>query len=413
MDRPAGRARIELLVVATAATMVAAVALQLAFLGDGGRRSLSDVPHLVMMRGISRSGVPYLDRVLEYPVLAGALLYGAVSLWPNPIGALVVVAIGASACCIGVTVALTRRYGARAWRWAVAIPLVLYAFQNWDAYAVAALVVGLLAFERGHDGRAGVALGLGAAIKLFPVVVVPVLVAHRWAEGRRAGAGRLVVAFAATFAVINLPIAALAPHRWWWTYSFQSARPATWGSAWFYLLRRAGLPVHGAAGAHLANVVSLAALVLGVSWVVVCVVRRGIGPQAAAAAAVAVFVLANKVYSPTYDLWLVVFFVMLPLSRRLWVTFCAVDLAVFVTVYGYFHHLHSIGVVHAVLPVLVLVRTVVLLVFVARATAAPSSTAAEALTPREAKSPAKRAPESAATTGPETVSQTTSRGISG
>jgi hypothetical protein len=74
--------------------------------------------------------------------------------------------------------------------------------------------------------------------------------------------------------------------------------PGSAASACFYLLRLAGAPVHGAAGA----------------------------------AAVAIFVPCNKVYSPTYDVWLAVCFVLLPLSRRLWVTFCVVDLAVFVTV---------------------------------------------------------------------------------
>ena len=90
-----------------------------------------------------------------------------------------------------------------------------------------------------------------------------------------------------------------------------------------------------------ANVVSMLALVAGLGWLLFVIFQRRIEPFAAAAAAVALFVLCNKVYSPTYDVWLVVFFVMLPLSRRLWVTFCAVDLAVFATVYGYFGGIDS------------------------------------------------------------------------
>ena len=97
------------------------------------------------------------------------------------------------------------------------------------------------------------------------------------------------------------------------------------------------------------------------------IVQQRIEPFAAAAAAVALFVLCNKVYSPTYDVWLVVFFVMVPLSRRLWITFCAVDLAVFVTVYGYFGGIDSGSFVRAVLPVLVAVRVVVLLALIATA----------------------------------------------
>jgi hypothetical protein len=66
-----------------------------------------------------------------------------------------------------------------------------------------------------------------------------------------------------------------------------------------------------------------------------------------------------------------VFFVAVPLSRRLWIAFCAVDLAVFVAVYGYFAAIEPISFVRTVLPVLVIIRTGVLLAVVA-ATTRPS-----------------------------------------
>jgi hypothetical protein len=122
--------------------------------------------------------------------------------------------------------------------------------------------------------------------------------------------------------------------------------------------------VHGATGARLANVVSLVTLMAAVGWLTVVTMRRSLPPLAAAGAAVAIFILCNKVYSPTYDLWLVVFFVLLPLSSRLWATFCGIDLAVFITVYGHFHGLDSLQFVRIALPVLVAVRTVVLLILV-------------------------------------------------
>ena len=238
-------------------------------------------------------------------------------------------------------------------------------------FAITALVLGLLAFEMGRHRAAGIALGIGAAIKLFPIVVVPALAAIRWRQGRRDEARRLAASAALTFLAVNLPVFALAPHRWWWTYEFQSHRQATWGSAWSYVFRALELPVHGAAGAQLANVVSMCALLGGVAWLVWHVLRHDIDHFAAAAAAVAIFILSNKIYSPTYDVWLVAFFVMVPFSRRLWLTFCAVDLAVFITVYGYFHRLESATAVHTLLPVLVAIRTATLVVIIARSTRTP------------------------------------------
>jgi uncharacterized membrane protein len=323
---------------------------------------------VLLHRRITPGAPPYLARSLEYPVLSGLLLFVADLVWPTALGVFLVTSLAAGTCCVFVAVRLARRFGSRASRWALATPVFLYSFQNWDMFAIATLVLGLLVFEQRRNRAAGIALGVGTGIKLFPFVVVPVLAAVRWREGRRDEARTLVLAATVTFVVVNMPVVLVASHRWWWTYQFQSHRQATWGTAWFYLDRALSLPVHGAAGAHLANVVSLVALLLGLVWLTARVVHCQIDPFAAAAAAVAIFILANKVYSPTYDVWLVAFFVMVPFSRRLWLTFCAVDLAVFVTVYGHFHGLLGANAVRAVLPVFVAIRTVTLLAVISRST---------------------------------------------
>jgi len=348
--------------------LLAGFGLQMLVYGNGGHSSLSDIPHLVLGRNLTPGHWPYVDRVLEYPVLGGLLLGAAVTIGSSPLGAFLVVVVLATGAALGIAWLLAQRFGARAWRWALGTPVLLFAFQNWDLFAVGALVIGLLAFERRRDRTAGIAFGLGAAVKLFPMIVVPPLVALRWAHGDRRGAARLATASVATFAVVNAPFAVYRRANWWWTYSFQSSRQATWGSAWFYLLRMVGLPVHGTTGAQVANVVGALAVVGGITWLVVRAVRNDLDPFAAAGAAVAICILANKVYSPTYDVWLVVFFVALPLSRQLWLTFCAVDLAVFAVVYGHFDGPVPIDVVRAMLPVLVVLRTAVLLAFVVRAT---------------------------------------------
>jgi uncharacterized membrane protein len=351
-------------VAATLLTLAGAVLLQLVVFSHQGHVALSDIPRVFLHRGIGPTTPPYLSRPFEYPVLSGALMYLAALVWPTALGVLLVTAVAASGCVVAVTVLLARRFGTRVWRWAIALPVLLYAFQNWDLFAITALVVGLLAFERGADRRAGVAFGIGAAIKLFPIVVVPALAMLRWRQGHHDAARRLVVSSITTLALLNLAGAVLGPRRWWWTYAFQSHRQATWGSAWFYLFRVLGFPTAGSDGLRLANTVSAFVLVAGIAWLALRVRHHPIDAYAAAAASVAIFVLANKVYSPTYDVWLVAFFVMVPYCRKLWLAFCGVDLAVFVTVYGYFHGTHSAHVVHLVLPVLVAVRTVILLVMV-------------------------------------------------
>ena len=353
---------------ATVALLAGAFALQLVAYGDGVGTAISDIPRVLVHRGVGPGTLPYIDRVLEYPVGSGILLYLATLVARSPLGTLAATAVASSALCIAITVALERRFGARAWRWAIGAPLFLYAFQNWDVFAIAAMLAGLFAFEQRKYRWSGVMIGLGAAVKLFPAVLLPPLVALRLARGDRRGAVRLAAGAIASFAALNLPFLLMRPSGWWWGYAFQGQRQATWGSAWFYGFRILGLPVHGATGAHLANLVSLVALVTGVMWLTMRALRSHITPAGVVTAGVAIFLLSNKVYSPTYDLWLLPCFVLLALPRRLWLAFCAVDVAVFATVYGYFHGIDSSREVGLVLPVLVLARTVILLCVIRRAT---------------------------------------------
>ena len=88
-----------------------------------------------------------------------------------------VVAVLASGTALAITWMLAQRFGARTWRWAIGTPLLLFAFQNWDVFAIGALVVGLLAFERRRDRAGGDRVRARRAVKLFPMVVVPPLVA--------------------------------------------------------------------------------------------------------------------------------------------------------------------------------------------------------------------------------------------
>ncbi|MEP6623677.1 MAG: glycosyltransferase 87 family protein [Acidimicrobiia bacterium] len=349
---------------ATVGVLLIGFALQLLVYGNGGHSSLSDLPHLVLGRGIGPDALPYLDRPLEYPVGSGLLFYLATLVTTSPLGVLIVTAVAATATCVVITVALERRVGARAWRWAVGTPVLLFAFQNWDVFAIAAMVFGILAFDRGNSSRAGVWLGVGAFVKLFPAFVIPPLVISRWARGDRRGAVRLAGAGAVTFAVLNLPVLVANPSGWWYPLDFQSQRQTTWGTVWHYGFRIVGAPVSGTAGSHFANAVCLVALVIGLGWLSIVAVRRRLEPFPIAAVAVAVFVLTNKVYSPTYDVWLVPFFVLLAVPRRVWVGFCAVDLAIYVLVFGYFHGLTSRDEVHMLLPVFVFVRAALLVALV-------------------------------------------------
>jgi hypothetical protein len=89
-------------------------------------------------------------------------------------------------------------------------------------------------------------------------------------------------------------------------------------------------------------------------------VRRRLDAVAVGAAVVGAFLLCNKVYSPNYDLWLLPFFALLPVSRRVFMGYVASACGVFVLVYGYLHGGWPIGFVVALLPPLVIARALMI-----------------------------------------------------
>src|SRR2546425_8117289 len=124
--------------------------------------------------------------------------------------------------------------------------LALYAFNNWDLLAVGLATLGLLAYRREKDGWAGIAIGLGAAVKLYPALLLPGLLLAAWrasasaSEGRRR-LGRLVAGFAIGVGAPNLLVFLLSPRAWGFFWSFQSKRFPNPETSWFMLFRH----VHG------------------------------------------------------------------------------------------------------------------------------------------------------------------------
>ncbi len=343
----------------TGATLAVALALELAVLGHGGHTALGDIPGRFLAWRLHPSLVPYGGGPVEYPVVIGYVAWIAVWFGRRATDFFLVNCAISATLALGVTALIRRRSGPRIWRWAAGVPLALYAFHNWDLVALAPALLGLYAFESAHDRSAGALLALGASAKVFPALLLPPLVAVRWRAGDRRGAARITGAFLAVTALLNVPIALRSWSAWTYPMTFQGGRAPTWASTWFWLFETPVL--RGLVAHHLttaADLASVAALVAGLVFISARAVRHHLGAMEIAAAMLGVFLLANKVYSPNYDLWLVPFFALLPISRRVWLGYCASDLAIFVLVYGHFHGQWPSSTVVAVLPFLVAVRTI-------------------------------------------------------
>lgn len=280
------------------------------------------------LRGVAAGQLPYVEARIEYPVLAGVLIWleGLVvrtigGARGNAFDFLLVVSIVNAALAFAVLrmmedagVPLSRR-----WWWAGALPLVLYLGHNWDMLAVALAMAAVLAARRG-EALTGTALAaIGTAAKLFPVLLLPLLglgaLFRRGATwpARIASAAVLTVTAIVFWGALNLPIALRAFDNWAEFYTFSSARSGTAASVWEVMAVQ-GWRVTDITTRNLWSFllfVAGAIAIVGLGW-------RGHGDRLwmLFTPVLAWFLLTNKVYSPQFDLWLYPF--LLLTSRRLW-----------------------------------------------------------------------------------------------
>src|SRR5215471_18459400 len=288
----------------------------------------TDIYPLYFQEQLSAGKVPYIGHPVEYPVLIGAAMQ-VVAWVVRPISdpsirgreffdvtVLLLVAFSLAG-----TLA-TAYLAGRSRRWtalgvALAPGLILGAFINWDLIAMGLVALGMAAWAARRTVLAGVLLGLAVATKFYPVFFFGPLLLLCLRAGRMRAFGTAAVSAAIAWLAVNLPVAIAAPAGWYRFYSLNTTRAADWGSIW-YFFETEHWPVLGSLSEKGLN--ALSALVFAVGCVLIGVLilaapRRPRVPQVFFLV-LAVFLLANKVWSPQYVVWLVPLVV---LARpRLW-----------------------------------------------------------------------------------------------
>ncbi|GAA1403821.1 glycosyltransferase 87 family protein [Pseudonocardia kongjuensis] len=331
----------------------------------------SDTVPLYGLEGLADDGVPYRDawfetrsdgtrveRWMEYPVLTGFFQYLNAQLtdgwqWlaerlPLPTALDVVVyfnmtAFWLSAAWLTVVWAVLRLRPDRPWDAALVAlsPLALvHVFTNFDALTVALATGALLALRRDRPGWAGVLIGLGAAAKLYPLLLlVPILLVgwRRRSDGGLVRAGWATGAAVAAWTAVNLPVALAWPRGWAEFFLLNRTRPADPDSIWYSLSWFTGWagfdgPLVDGAPPTILNAITAVLMVLAVAAVAWLALRAPQPPAVAELAflCVAAFLLVNKVWSPQYSLWLVPLAVLAIPRWRLLLGWMVIDALVWV-----------------------------------------------------------------------------------
>jgi hypothetical protein len=344
----------------------------------------SDVSDLLETEQLASGRVPYVDACApavrpcdEYPVLLEGVMWLAAQgpgsgdpftrfYWIN--AALLI------ACALIVTWCL-ERLGARTMLFAAAPVLFIYGTMNWDLIPVA-LSMGALAFYAIRRTRtAGILLGVGAAAKVFPMLVLgPLAVDADRSDGRMRTA-RLVGWAAVAWLALNLPVAIAAPTSWWNFFRYNADRPAEYDTVWRAMC--AFGPCMSTAFVGIASLVTSIALAIAAwRWRVRHDPRTPV--WAAAFPLLVSFVLFNKVWSPQYALWLLPWFALVAPSFKPYLAWQASEALVYITRFTFFGALGSGSASYTPFAISVLVRAAILvwcLAAWARSTEMPASLA--------------------------------------
>ncbi len=268
---------------------------------------------------------PYRDFYDGYPPLAQPL-FVVVRLLPGPFATSFkwTMALCGAAALVLLVLAIRASPLRRAVAAAVMAisPLVVgpVFLNTYDLFPALLTIATVLAFLHGRERTTYVLLALAVAAKVFPLVLLPLVLIESWERGGRESVRRALAWFGGVLVLVHLPFAVMGPGGLRFSYWVQLRRgleSESLGGGVLLVLDRLGLhsvtlrdtaagsrDVAGKLADALAVVSSLV-LVSAALYVAWLYLRGHRDRVLACAAAVTAFVAFNKVLSPQYLTWLV------------------------------------------------------------------------------------------------------------
>jgi hypothetical protein len=295
-----------------------------------------DIAELLASTPIFESHWPYWTFPFEYhPVIgygSALLSYLTGDLLLLVVGWLIVVGL----CARAAGALLAQRVGTRRAIvfWSLAPQLVLFSGQNFDSIVVLTLLVATSALGAGRPVRAGLALAVGAATKLVPLVGAPPYAIGLWRAGRRRAAALLAAATVIGLLALDLP-AIVAPYSLL-RYGVTPYGVSTWNvdSIWLPVAMALDPLVAPSVADALIAVASVAGLAITYVLLILRPAWRGADPERLLWLAVAVLVLWTRLRSPQYAIWLLPLFALYVPDVRLLLFMLVGDVVAYVSVFA-------------------------------------------------------------------------------
>ena len=261
----------------------------------------SDLPSLFGARGLDNSAWPYAsnENSVEYPVITGVVMYATSFVANSPVSYFNV-NIFFLALLFLATVLIVRKIRPEfSYLVPVAPAMIASLFINWDLWAIATMMLAIYWFDRKQYLNSSLAMAISISTKFLPVFLLIPIAFILWREAKAKELIKYLAVVAATWLAINLPFALTTPTGWWRFYKLNLERGADWGSIWLAMQQL---------GVNFTNLNYLSILLLLISMTSIAIVLFELKytPTLASVAflVLASVMVASKVYSPQYVLWL-------------------------------------------------------------------------------------------------------------
>jgi uncharacterized membrane protein len=294
-------------------------------------------------------------RYMEYPVLTGMYQYASMSVAKTytalsklvrmPVVAEVIMffnisAFGLALAWMATVWATMKMSGRRPWDAAVVAgsPILIFqAFTNFDALATGCAAGAMLAWSRRKPVVAGAFIGVGVALKLYPLLLLIPLAMLAVRTGKWRPVAKTAITALVTWIAVNLPIMVLYPRGWSEFFRLNTRRGDDMDSLYNVVKSFTGWSGFDTnlgfwQPPTVLNTVTAVLFVLccaAIAYVAWTAPQR---PRLAQLAflVVAAFLLTNKVWSPQYSLWLVPLAALALPHRRILLAWMTIDALIWI-----------------------------------------------------------------------------------
>jgi hypothetical protein len=261
----------------------------------------SDLPALFEARGLSTNQWPFAsdDNSVEYPVITAMVMYVTSFAANSPLSYFNINIFFLILLFVATVLVVRKIRPEFAYLVPVAPAMIASLFINWDLWAIATMMLAIYWFDRKQFLYSALLLGVSISTKFLPIFLLIPIVFIFWREHKIKEAVKYVAIVFVTWLVTNLPFALTTPTGWWRFYKLNLERGPDWGSIWL-ALQQLGINFTNL------NYLSILLLLIALTTIAILLFEIKYTPPLASVAffVLASVMLASKVYSPQYVLWL-------------------------------------------------------------------------------------------------------------